>query len=550
MLSMSFSFEPGHGPDAAPSFRTTMSTSDPYSVPQVSMPRELSARHRYPSPSTGCFWLKRRTSPKSAVMAAWLPKSKHLPHDLSAMAPYNSGTYLTPTTKTSPLPSDLSPSVAWLKSPLYAKTTAKHRRVQCARSTTPTEANGDAPPRHPKPFHPTPESRKRMRVAPTNTSFSGIRTTAAGSDPSQSHLHSITTCACTGVRDALAALLAKEPTHRIDPAFLALAESSNMLHSDLSPLPNHWSSAISLELSATPLMLTPTTRLGLVNTLIQLNDDQDLQYHGETLYTAITYLDRYFSASYQKHMRQLAMHQQLCYNAPLAPTAYRHNADTLSHSDALGSSYGASYHHQLIAVTCLYLAAKVCEDGCAPLTSTFARFLGAYNCTAADIRRTEHHILHTLQWNMYVVTPHAIAGEILRCCQCSCHRYSFSHPVDLYPSPETSPYNAAKVAATIASPLPHPDALDPALIDCSSSALSLFDEASEYWKLIMLNHTNMRLAPSVIALAGLYKASHSVPGLAFSLPLALQLLGVSRVDLDLCLQTLEVNYISDDGDDM
>ncbi|KAJ1977113.1 hypothetical protein H4R34_003715, partial [Dimargaris verticillata] len=430
-----------------------MTTSDPYSVPQVSVPCELSARHLYPSPSADSFWLKRRASPKPAVTATWLPKSKRLGHGLSDTTPNTSGTYLTPATKalangataTSPLPAESSPSDAWLTSPLFVKTTAKQLRSQRTRPTTSTRGHACAP-RHPKPFHPTPESRKRMRIAPTNVNFSSVRSAAVKNDASPLHTFSNTACICTGARDALAALLAKEPNHRIDPAFLALAENATTLHQTVSPMPSIWSNTRWVESHATPLTLTPTTRLGLVNTLIQLNDDQDLQYHGETVYTAITYLDRYFSALHQKHMHQLAMYQQFCYDAPLAPMAHRYSDATMLRSNAMDSSYGASYHHQLIAVTCLYLAAKVCEDGYAPLASTFARFLGTYNCTAADIRRTEHHILHTLQWNI-----------------------------------------------------------------CGASALSLFDEALEYWKLIMLNHTNMQLAPSVIALAGLYKASQSVP---------------------------------------
>ncbi|KAJ1950207.1 hypothetical protein IWQ62_006608, partial [Dispira parvispora] len=209
------------------------------------------------------------------------------------------------------------------------------------------------------------------------------------------------------------------------------------------------------------------------------------------------------------------------------------------------SSYGSTFEQQLIAVCALYLAAKFSDDNYTPLASTFARFLAMYDCTLDDIVACERHMLQVFQWKLYTVTPHAVAEELLKCMACPCRApVPADHHQALtlggYPSPCDStsgccPSNARAMPSLGSS----------SLQSLSHLELTLYDEALEFWKLILLDHTNVGLSPALVALVGLWKASQCV-GVYFAIDVALDLTGYTLADLEKGLETFVDDFSSDE----
>ncbi|KAJ1919850.1 hypothetical protein IWQ60_007143 [Tieghemiomyces parasiticus] len=392
------------------------------------------------------------------------------------------------------------------------------------------------------------------------------------------HPASLPPCPCAVPTRALRALLDRAPRHTVDAHFLD----------------NHDTSA-----PARLSSLDPTVRLGLVNRIVQINDHTNLQYHSETVYIAINYMDRYFDAI---HRRRCAGQSSAWTRAAPTHTSARPPLavepipsfgtwpDRVAIAEQITmpancrsrlSSYGATFDQQLIAVTCLYLAAKFCEDGYTPAASDFAQFLGMYDCTLDDIVAAEKHVLDLLEWNMFVVTPHAIAEELLKCLACPCQAFDKSTsatptrpaaPVAVdYPSPcESSPRSPVHLTSVITPTTSPPSAVTPSarhpypnasvfpspcsqpdrptLRQSTEPSPALFDESLEFWKLTLLDHTNVGLPPTLVALTGLSKASQCIDQ-PFSLEDALALTGVAFSELQGCLATFDDDFFTDDEEE-
>ncbi|KAJ1985346.1 hypothetical protein H4R33_004080 [Dimargaris cristalligena] len=404
--------------------------------------------------------------------------------------------------------------------------------------------------------------------------------------PSLPHPNVSSPCCCGPASRSLRTLLDKAPHHGIHSHFLTAQpfESIASPHSDYF-LKNRppvlacvasSSSTLSVDSAfpaAQPQSVTPnqtglhhTVRLGLVNRIIQINDHEDLQYHSETVYTAITYMDRYYSALTGP-------------TDPKSPLTLPSTLISMCSSRAYCSSYGATFDQQLIAVTCLYLAAKFSEDCYVPSARTFAQFLTMYQCSTSDVIAAEKHILDTLDWNLFVITPHAIAEELLKCLTCSCNwgRTAESNPKPYegpqdYPSPcESQPDASPSLqngqmypmvpVPSLPSPapwslasgdihvvFPSPRCASPQDLQFASLSPTLYEESLEFWKLALLDHSNVGLSPTLIALTGLLKASQCM-GHDFPMASALEITRVSSKELDSCLQTFEDDFFSDEDDE-
>ncbi|KAJ1657567.1 hypothetical protein IWQ61_003046 [Dispira simplex] len=399
------------------------------------------------------------------------------------------------------------------------------------------------------------------------------------------------TCVCTDARESLGSLLRRARNHSIDSVYLK-GLSSDVVDCIAAPLsqctldhethtPLSWSASVTHKQGAQHTLLSSsrqsstfgappfsdhydpvavmhgfnsTVRLGLVNRIIQINDHEDLQYHAETVYLAIHYLDLYFSTVQKQTSRSTTAVPRT--TSTLTPNVQPKNFMTYGmdppdcpdyEQRSHYSSYGSTFEQQLIAVCALYLAAKFSDESYTPLANTFARFLTMYDCTSEDIVSCERHMLQVFQWKLYTVTPHAVAEELLKCLACPC---CSPVPVDHrptvmsggYPSPCDSTSDSCCCSS---DPMTMTSLGSPPPQSLSHLELTLYDEALEFWKLFLLDHTNVGLSPALVALVGLWKASQCV-GIYFAIDVALDLTGYTLADLEKGLETFVDDFSSDE----
>ncbi|KAL2913669.1 G1/S-specific cyclin-D3 [Polyrhizophydium stewartii] len=102
----------------------------------------------------------------------------------------------------------------------------------------------------------------------------------------------------------------------------------------------------------------------------------------------------------------------------------------------------------LVAVSCLYIAAKIAEETIEPSTSDMAIQSEMFVLTRADIKRTERKIAAVLDWNFSPVTPHAIVHEVFNSLGTPDHRPSEFHRPSRHPvaHPNGAPHLAVRTA--------------------------------------------------------------------------------------------------------
>ena len=97
----------------------------------------------------------------------------------------------------------------------------------------------------------------------------------------------------------------------------------------------------------------------------------DYTFHDETLYVAVNYLDRYLSAV------KVTMRKQ--------------------------------YH--LLAISCIYLAAKYYEEIKEPCISDMVES-AIDDITIKDLKRMERKMIQAMDWNFNVITPHVSSFHV------------------------------------------------------------------------------------------------------------------------------------------